>query len=82
MPVMISCTRMRFVSANLMSCISAVFDQRIGIDVRPDDVLISLADRQGSVTSTRAMNFMLENKPGYVHAVDGGDNLSNLLSRT
>ncbi|ECC3861223.1 type IV secretion system protein TraC, partial [Salmonella enterica subsp. enterica] len=30
-------------------------DQRIGIDVRPDDVLISLADRQGSVTSTRAM---------------------------
>jgi len=31
--------------------------------VRPDDVLISLADRQGSVTSTRAMNFMLENNP-------------------
>ncbi|EBA2748668.1 type IV secretion system protein TraC [Salmonella enterica] len=55
-------------------------DQRIGIDVRPDDVLISLADRQGSVTSTRAMNFMLENNPDMFMLWMGGDNLSNLLS--
>ncbi len=55
-------------------------DQRIGIDVRPDDVRISLADRQGSVTTTRAMNFMLENNPDMFMLWMGGDNLSNLLS--
>jgi conjugal transfer ATP-binding protein TraC len=49
--------------------------------VRPDDVLIS-ADRQGSVTSTRAMNFMLENNPDMFMLWMGGDNLSNLLSPT
>lgn len=54
-----------------MSCISAAVDQRIGIDVRPDDVLISLADRQGCVTSA-GNELHAGEQSGYVHAMDGG----------
>ncbi|MGM7760886.1 type IV secretion system protein TraC [Yersinia enterocolitica] len=55
-------------------------DPRIELDVRPDDVLISLAHYQGAVTRTRAMNFMLEHNPDMFMLWMGGDNISNLLS--
>ncbi|MBW5823275.1 TraC family protein, partial [Yersinia enterocolitica] len=50
-------------------------DPRIELDVRPDDVLISLAHYQGAVTRTRAMNFMLEHNPDMFMLWMGGDNI-------
>jgi len=55
-------------------------DPRIGADVHPDDITISLPDGKGGVTRTRAMNFMMENNPDLFMLWMGGDNISNLLS--
>ena len=55
-------------------------DPTIDLEVRPHDIVIKLSGEQGKTTTTRAMNFMLENNPDMFMLWMGGDNISNLLS--
>lgn len=54
-------------------------DSSLNITVRPDDIHLTLSDRKGGTTSTRAMNFMMEDNPDLFMLWMGGDNISNLL---
>lgn len=55
-------------------------EQSIDLEVSPDHVLINLSSPGSkTVTSTRAMNFMMEQNPDLFLLWMGGDNLANLL---
>jgi conjugal transfer ATP-binding protein TraC len=54
-------------------------DSSLNLTVRPDDVLVKLSDRKGGVTTTRALNFMMDDNPEMFMLWMGGDNISNLL---
>ena len=55
-------------------------EQSIDLQVKPDHILVNLATPgTKDITSTRAMNFMMEKNPDLFMLWMGGDNLANLL---
>lgn len=53
-----------------------------GLDftVFPDKLTIALPEKSGRITTTRAMNFMLDSNPDFFLLWQSGDNISNLLN--
>ncbi|WP_058914195.1 type IV secretion system protein TraC [Entomohabitans teleogrylli] len=54
-------------------------ERAINLKVEPDSIRQSLANRDGTRSATRIMNFMLEKNPEQFCLWQGGNNLSNLL---